>query len=698
MRTGIAGNRVRTGLRPQRGALSAGMAVLLALITLALGAALITFLEPVIDEARAARITRADRLDATGPYTGQLPPDESLAGPDRPRWQSLNLPDNWDSTRALTGGDKTTEQVSYTWYRLAIPPNAVSPPATPSPELQQLAIYLPAVGMNAQLFINGADLGSIGRMSEPLSRNFYTPLIFNLPRSLLNRDGRGDVLHILVGGYPQHRNGLAEVFVGSDTALRPAWRWRSFWQNTGTLISTVLTVGLGVYVLMLWGRERGNPVFGWFGLAAVVWGVRNLNLVITDLPLPNLLWSQLGVVGAVGFVGFFALFTLRYCESENTPAAQAKGVDWAAPRWQIALIWCFMAAASLALLLPDTFETTRANFRWVGFFGVALTCWTQLKLTSLAWQTRTTETALIAAAGMIYIALMMHDYQVTNDKRLLGQYYLRQYAALPLFIAVGSMLTRRYLTALESARDMAATLTSQVKAQHDRLMLNFEQLRDAERQQVQAHERERLMRDLHDGLGLHLLSALMQARSPNANPDVMTGILQDCLDDLRVAVDSLASDERDPTTILGSLRFRMAPRVEAAGLKLEWHVEGDIPELDWLDPEKSLQLLRIVQEALTNAMRHGAASVIRIALRQAADSRGKAVVEVSVSDDGKGFDAMAPASSASGRGLTNMRVRAERLSATFRIDSSHAGTRVLMALPVDVPPTPHHTGVKKPAY
>ncbi|RYX94680.1 MAG: hypothetical protein EOO28_13765 [Comamonadaceae bacterium] len=685
------------GRRTGRDGWSAAAAVLIALAIMALGSVLFFRATPVIDPGGAVHIVTAERLDASQGLGAKFPPAANAG------WQPVTLPDNWDSTRQGIGGGQQTDSASYVWYRLKVPAHDFYDAGR-----GQLALYLPAVGMNAQVFVNGVDLGSAGSMQEPVSRNFYTPLMFNLPRSLLGRDGRGDLVHILVAGYPQHRNGLGDVFIGTDMSLRPAWRWRSFWQNTGTLISSVLTVALGAYVLMLWARERRNAVFGWFGLAAVVWGIRNLNLVVTDLPLPNLLWSQLGVVGAVGFVGFFALFTLRYCESygesygasysgscSGSGSAQAPGaggIDWTAPRWQIVLVWCFMVVASLALLLPDTFQQTRANFRWVGFFGVALTCWTQLKLTSLAWHSRTTETALIAAAGMIYIALMLHDYQVTNDKRMLGQYYLRQYAALPLFIAVGSMLTRRYLTALERAHHMAASLAAEVKVQHDRLALNFQQLREAENRQVQAHERERLMRDLHDGLGLHLLSALMQARSATPDPAVMTDILQDCLDDLRVAVDSLAGDERDPATILGSLRFRMAPRIEAAGLQLEWDVDGEIPELDWLDPEKSLQLLRIVQEALTNAIRHSGATAIRIALRQTAGTDGAAVVEVSVRDNGQGFDAAAQGSF--GRGVMNMRARAQRMGAELRIESATgSGTRVVLALPVLIPPAAQVAGV-----
>ena len=430
---------------------------------------------------------------------------------------------------------------------------------------------------------------------------------------------------------------------------------------------------------MLWARERSNAVFGWFGIAALVWGLRNLNLVITELPLSNLLWSKLAVIGAVGFVAFFALFTLRYCEFSDPHTPPAKG--WA-HRLQQWAIWGFLVVAPTALLLSEDFETSRSVFKYVGFFGIALTCWTQAKLSTLAWRVRSTETVMIALAGVVYIALMLNDYTVTNDQHSLGQYYLRQYAALPLFLAVGAMLTRRYIAALEETRTLSASLQTQVREQHDLLVHNFEQLRHVEREQAQAMERERLMRDLHDGLGLHLLSAMVQARTPDADMHMLSSTLQDCLDELRVAVDSLASDERDPVAVLGTLRFRMAPRMEAAGLTLAWEIDDHIPELSWLDPHKVLHLLRIVQEALTNAMRHSGATQVTMSVRNGHEANGQATVEVGVCDNGTGFQHHTSA----GHGLSNMAVRAKSLGGQLRLDNTPPGCRVVLSLPVSMGP------------
>ena len=93
-----------------------------------------------------------------------------------------------------------------------------------------------------------------------------------------------------------------------------------------------------------------------------------------------------------------------------------------------------------------------------------------------------------------------------------------------------------------------------------------------------------------------------------------------------------------------------------------------------------MHLLRIGQEAVTNAIRHGNASRIRLTLSYAPGS-----VTLQVEDDGLGFEA-SPAALARGHyGLTTMRERAEHLSGRFRIVSEHGeGTLVEVVVP-----TPH---------
>jgi two-component system sensor histidine kinase UhpB len=103
-------------------------------------------------------------------------------------------------------------------------------------------------------------------------------------------------------------------------------------------------------------------------------------------------------------------------------------------------------------------------------------------------------------------------------------------------------------------------------------------------------------------------------------------------------------------------------------------VAGEVAPQPWLDAPKALHLLRVVQEALANAVRHAGAT--RVLLKVEAQGAG---VAVSVSDDGRGFDA---ASGGGGLGLASMRRRAALLGATLSVGPGpRAGTevRLLMA-------------------
>jgi signal transduction histidine kinase len=225
-------------------------------------------------------------------------------------------------------------------------------------------------------------------------------------------------------------------------------------------------------------------------------------------------------------------------------------------------------------------------------------------------------------------------------------------------------------------------LQEQVAAQHLQLKENFERLRLIEREQAGSEERQRMMRDLHDSLGLHLNTALRQARQPDTPREAVTHTLMDCLDDLRVAIDSLDTGESNAVVLLGTLRYRLAPRFESLGIKLSWRIDANLPELPDLDPESALNLLRIVQEALGNAMKHSGASEVTISIGLGKnETEDKLIIEVT--DNGCGL----PDMPASGRGLKNMQLRAKRLGGELRINSTNQGTHLNLKLPINQLPT-----------
>jgi len=124
---------------------------------------------------------------------------------------------------------------------------------------------------------------------------------------------------------------------------------------------------------------------------------------------------------------------------------------------------------------------------------------------------------------------------------------------------------------------------------------------------------------------------------------------------------------------LGNLRYRLESRLQKQGIALDWRVV-DIPKLACLTPRNLLHLLRILQEAFTNVLKHAHASLIRVETGTHADGRH---VFIRVHDNGQGFSG-----EHRGHGLANMSDRARRIGGLLQIEPSASGTTLELLLPV----------------
>ena len=211
---------------------------------------------------------------------------------------------------------------------------------------------------------------------------------------------------------------------------------------------------------------------------------------------------------------------------------------------------------------------------------------------------------------------------------------------------------------------------------------------DRLRQSMEASEQERRRwaRELHDetlqalaGLRVGLSSALRGSEAELRDAvDLAVESVTEEIANLRALIVELrpaALDEYGPAAAIESLAARTAER---QGIAVEARVDlaferGDEPTRH--APELESTVYRLVQESLTNAVRHADATSIRIDVTE-----HDGCVDVAVSDDGRGFDA-ANANSG-GFGLTGMRERVELAGGELDIDSNPSGTTVKARLPV----------------
>lgn len=197
---------------------------------------------------------------------------------------------------------------------------------------------------------------------------------------------------------------------------------------------------------------------------------------------------------------------------------------------------------------------------------------------------------------------------------------------------------------------------------------------------VQA-ERERISRDLHDGIIQTLFSIGMGLDSArkmvSADPDRVASRLDDAIDttirDLRNTIFQLRADDAAALGLRAGL-IELAREHEINALTRPDLLVPD--DIDALVPTSLVpDVLQVVREALANIAKHARASRVSVALRL--DGRGLVVM---IDDDGFGFD---PAQPTAGHGLVNIRERAALHDGTADIESgAGAGTRLRVTLPL----------------
>jgi signal transduction histidine kinase len=289
-----------------------------------------------------------------------------------------------------------------------------------------------------------------------------------------------------------------------------------------------------------------------------------------------------------------------------------------------------------------------------------------------AWRQRNWPNILLAGWIVLSFPVGFHDLAMQRYNHV-EHIYLTPYLYLGLFTMFLWIALTRYIRALTVAEHANATLAQRLGEQEQALAETHARLRSAERQQTLLQERQRLMRDMHDGVGSQLITlqhALEKGRFDNRQA---ADLVRECIDDLRLVIDSLDAGAQSMTDALANLRFRVAPRLAQAGIASTWDMQA--PQMR-LAPDVVLQLLRVLQEALTNVLKHSGAKNVHVTWRLDA---GQALATLQIDDDGHGLPGdVTPGS----RGLANMRQRAQRIGATLQVHSSERGTRVSTTLPV----------------
>lgn len=543
-------------------------------------------------------------------------------------WTPVALPDDWARRWSRHDG--------VVWYRMRWWQRDAGAP---------IALWLDRVSLADAIYVNGSLVYQAPHLDEPLSRIGVSPQYFLVDAPLL-RAGL-NTLVVRVSGLAAYAPGLGQVAVGDPARLLARYR-RGVWQRVDMdLFDLSVDAVLATLFGMVWLLRRRDTLYGWFALASVGGLLFDLDFVARS-PWPfatTNAWMALHAAAHMATAICFAQFLLRYAD-RRWPRIERSMIALGAITLAVAAAWPGWLGPHHVIIQNGAVALMYASI--VLFIGFAL-------------RSRAMELVVPAMFLVLPMVAAVHDSLVRSGV-ISSTTYLSDLTSPVSLVGISFVLAYRFVVAMRRAEGFNAALALEV----DRSTLKLRETLDREQTLALANarmaERLELVRDLHDGFGGSLLGAIEQLQAtPGMKADTAIEMLKSVRDDLRLVIESTVyAEDRCLADLMAAFRHRCCSRMELAGIRAEWQFD-DLAGVRFT-PSRALDVLRLLQEALNNVIKHSGARACRVRLELAGD-----VLQFEVSDDGCGFDVAA--SGGVGAGMASLRVRAARLGAWLSIQS-----------------------------
>jgi signal transduction histidine kinase len=529
----------------------------------------------------------------------------------------LMLPYNWDRHHAGRPGHATLDLP----FTLATEPQS------------SWGIYVPRVGNVFELRLNGMLLqarGDLARGNGP--DHGRAPVYVPVPRGLLKTGDNH--LQVRIRADSARSAGLSRMTIGPEATVRgelyePAFAWRF----TGTVLLCAFAAVVGLVALALWvtqvetipagaGGPRRDGMYFWAAAAEFCWALQVAGGLVAEPPLAWPAWGVLMATCRAAWVACAMMFCGHFAGWPGRP--RLRWVAWGAAGVMVGTF----AASSLSLYREEPYWLTG----WVGLVIACVGLFVCAFVLSLAKRPNL-ERLLMAGGALAALGFALRDWLVLRLGGGYGEIPWVRFSAVFIGLALLMIVLRRFHVASAQARSSVAKLGEQVAQRERELATTYAALEQVARTQARTQERERILRDMHDGVGSRISLAIRQLQSGQTNSGELLRTLRDSLDQLKLSIDSIHMPPGDVGALLAALRYRLEPRLACAGIGFEWAVD-DLPVLERLDVHAMRQLQFLLFEAISNVMQHAQATTLRLEAESAAGA-----VRLRVIDDGQGFDA-----------------------------------------------------------
>ena len=569
------------------------------------------------------------------------------------QWHSFDLPLRWTASP-----DDPLKGLALR-LRLAID----------APPTQAWAVLLPHASTGGRISVNGRMVGEVRSADAATEVRWRRPHLLAIDPALL---AAGENTILIQTAYRGGLHLLDRVEVGPLAEVGRAYERQFFASSVLPWIGGTLAACFALIFGLLWLR-RHDATIALVALASVFWVLRSAFFLIETVPLGAAIGlDALFYVANGGFAAVMTLVLLRLA------GRTGKREAWLAGLYAALGPVLLLATAGHAVPYLDLFWLPSL----IGMVAVSL-------FYALLSRVRKHESLqiVVVTAMAIAVAAAAYDFCLMQGWLPEAGMLALHWAGPLLLVALATPVVDRFVGVLRVAEGARSDLESRVREREQMLKRNYERLREGERMQATAAERQRIMQDMHDGLGTQLVSSLMLVERGALNQAQVAQVLRESIDDMRLAIDALAQGNSDLLAALGNLRYRMEPRFRAAGIELIWDARGMPEELN-INPDAVLPILRIVQESLTNALKHSEARAVSVSLQVTQTGDETPVLTIRVTDNGKGI----VGERVGGRGLLNMRSRAGKIGGALTLESvPGTGTRVKFVYKL----AEYHTGLTR---
>ncbi|WP_454914171.1 ATP-binding protein [Variovorax gossypii] len=564
-------------------------------------------------------------------------------------WTPVTLPDSWAGRWPGFDG--------VVWYRLTWDQPG---------QVREAGLLLHYLNMAGEVSLNGTPISRDDSLVEPLTRAWNTPRYWLLAPPLL-RPGTNTLL-VRVSGLFAYQAGLGPVSLGTPAAMQADFERERLIRRDLQVLGLAVSAAASAFFAALWLLRRRETAYGWFALMSVLWLLFGYNQIATS-PWPfasNHSWQALNVSLLLVFGVSYVVFALRFCGRRM-------------PRLEAAALLLAMAGVLDLWLAPGAdLIAHRAVWTLVGGLTVIA-----VNGTSIVHALRHRDSPMRSLAPFMAVSALTdaHDLLVFTQIIDSNTYYTTMSSYI-LLLGMALTLAAQFVKSLKRIENFNTELIEEVNAAKADLAATLAQRHALELTHARIGERVNLVSDLHDGLGGMLVGSIAKLeRTPeNLGAPELLAMLKHLRDDLRLIIDATGRDDgaRALGELLAPMRYRSAQLLEANGIDCRWSV-SNIETLE-LPASQSLDLMRFLQEALTNVLKHSASRRVDVTV-----ARAGAELRLSVRDDGRGF-AVESIDKATGAGLRSLQARARRLGAQLQLQSRPGETQVLLRMPLAAQP------------